>query len=294
MERLHSECLGCFAEKQLKRIPADADESLRIEYMQRALEVLASSPKTSNAPIIAHDIDVARYELFGIRDTFDEERAHFNKLMLGLEGEMDRRVQEAADPLLMAMQLAMMGNFIDFTILDEIDDERLLGYIEKADEVPVSDADLAAIKADLASAKTLAFLTDNCGEVVCDKVLMREIGRQYPDLDITVVVKGVPVVNDACREDAEQVGLAEVARVIDHGCDYPGNPLEVISAEARAAIEESDVVISKGQANFESLFGCGLNVWYLFMCKCQIFSERFSTPLFQGIIANDRRLPFEI
>ena len=112
----------------------------------------------------------------------------------------------------------------------------------------------------------------------------------YPQLDIAVIVRGQDVLNDATMEDAKEVGLTEIVKVIGNGSAIAGNSLGYISAEAEELIRTADVVISKGQGNFESLNGCGLNIYYLFLCKCDWFVRRFKMKRLAGILINDRNL----
>lgn len=113
--------------------------------------------------------------------------------------------------------------------------------------------------------------------------------QQYPQIDITVIVRGKPALNDATIEDAEEAGLSEVVTVIGNGNGITGTWLPEISAEAREKIEEADLILSKGQGNFETLQGCGKNIYYMFLCKCKLFVERFQMEQFEGVLANELR-----
>ena len=148
-----------------------------------------------------------------------------------------------------------------------------------------------ALMADLQKGHSVVYLLDNCGEIVMDKLLIRAIQKAFPALQITAIVRGLPVSNDATVEDAIQVGLTEVVSVIGNGNGLAGTSLEHLSPEARKAVDEADVILSKGQGNFETLNGCGLNVYYIFMCKCDMFARRFQVPRFSGILVNDHHLP---
>ena len=153
----------------------------------------------------------------------------------------------------------------------------------------MDDGLLESLRNDILSAKRLAFIHDNCGEIVMDKALMGVMGEINPGLEITAIVKGGPIVNDVTAEDAEQVNLTAVAhRITDTGCPIAGMPERRISEACRAVLNASDVIISKGQANYETLCECGLNIYYIFMCKCQLFTDRFNVPLFSGLIVRER------
>ena len=195
----------------------------------------------------------------------------------------------ASDPLRRAVQYTMTGNFIDFAALDSVDEGKLRQLIAESADFPVDDGLLESLRNDILSAKRLAFIHDNCGEIVMDKALMGVMGEINPGLEITAIVKGGPIVNDVTAEDAEQVNLTAVAhRITDTGCPIAGMPERRISEACRAVLNASDVIISKGQANYETLCECGLNTYYIFMCKCQLFTDRFNVPLFSGLIVRER------
>ena len=113
----------------------------------------------------------------------------------------------------------------------------------------------------------------------------------FPDLEVTAVVRGEPVVNDADLEAARYVGLDRVVKVIGNGSGIAGTDLDDISDEARNEIETADVILSKGQGNFETIHGCGLNIYYLFLCKCDWFVRKFNAKRFEGMFINEKRIP---
>ena len=130
-------------------------------------------------------------------------------------------------------------------------------------------------------------MTDNCGEIVLDKLLLETIAGIAPHVEKTIIVRGEPVLNDATMEDALQVGIEKCGKVIPNGTNIAGTYIPWLSAEAKLAMDEADILISKGQGNFESLHGCGRNIYYLFLCKCQWFMERFGLPQYSGVFINE-------
>jgi uncharacterized protein with ATP-grasp and redox domains len=125
---------------------------------------------------------------------------------------------------------------------------------------------------------------DNCGEIVIDKLIIEELRKLNPQVNITAIVRGEEVINDATIEDAEQVGLNELVKVIGNGSDILGTCLKYISEEARTVIEEADVVLSKGQGNFETLQGYDKNIYYIFLCKCEMIAEMFGVEKFSPML----------
>lgn len=288
IHRLRPECITCTCNKYLEKYPDDAPTEKKIAYMQKVLTLLAEAPETDAIPVIVRDIDKVRMEMFGEADDYTRIKIHFNEVMLQKEDNFRRQIAGAEDPLKMALQLSMIGNYIDFGAMKNVDEERLNQLLGEAKDKQVDEETYTWLKEDLSKAKRFVFFTDNCGEVVLDKLLLEEIKRQYPQLSVAVVVRGMETLNDATRMDAAQVGLGEVAYVADNGNDVAGTWLPELSEDAAALMEAADVMMAKGQANFETLRCCGKNIYYLFLCKCHIFSDMFGVEPFSGMLVRER------
>lgn len=261
--------------------------------MKELCGLIANAPKDATSPVIVADIRVLIQKYFDIAGSYEDEKKHFNKLMLDSEDVLSQMIESADEPLKEALRLARTGNYIDFGAMNEVSDKKLAELFAETENDVVDEKEWAALKEDLQNAKTLTYLTDNCGEIVLDKLFIRKIKEVYPQLDITVIVRGGNVLNDATLKDAQDIGLAEEVRVIGNGSSIAGNSLGYISMEAETLIRNADVVISKGQGNFESLNGCGLNIYYLFLCKCDWFVRKFQMKRLTGILVNDRNLEKE-
>ena len=169
-------------------------------------------------------------------------------------------------------------------------DEKLFALLREAKNSALDENTLQLFRQDLSKAKKLTFCTDNCGEIVLDKLLIQTLRKLYPALQITVMVRGENVINDATIEDAQQIGLTDVAPVIGNGTAIPGTDPASLSGSAKEAFESADLIISKGQGNFESLSGCGCNIYYLFLCKCDHFVQMFGLRQFEGVFTHERSL----
>ena len=143
-------------------------------------------------------------------------------------------------------------------------------------------------RSDLEKAKKLVYFTDNCGEIVLDKVFIKCIKEAYPQLQITVIVRGENVINDATLEDAKEVGLTDIVSCIGNGNGAPGTVLKRLSKEAKQILLDADLIISKGQGNFETLRKCGMNIYYIFLCKCDLFANTFQVPKLTGMLLNEK------
>ncbi len=288
--RLSAQCITCLLDKNINKYPSDTDEDTALLYMQRLMKIFADAPKTQSAPEVLTDIVRLQTELFGAPEDFSELKAYFNALMLKKAPTVQAKIDASKDVLRLAVCYAMLGNYIDFGAMDSVDEEKLQSLIDGAENMRIADAELENLKADLKKAKRLVYLTDNCGEIVFDKLLIKTLMRLYPDLHIEVIVRGGPVLNDATQEDAKQIGLDKLVPVCGNGTAIAGTCLEKICPAAREKIDAADVILSKGQGNFETLRYCGKNIYYLFLCKCSLFAERFGVAQFTPMLLNDLRM----
>ena len=296
---LHPACVSCLIKKQIDRYPASAPREQVLTYMRRLGQMMAELPDRTGGPAIMEAITDIRREVFGeaaqeVEQDYGAIKTHFNALMMEVAAaeDLSARISSSPDPLRTALGYAMTGNFIDFGAMDSVDEEKLRALLDESpDRISPDLPAYAQLLADLSATRRLVLLTDNCGEIVMDKLLIETVRRLYPAPDITVLVRGGEVLNDATMEDAVQVGLDRLEGVttLGNGDRLAGTDLTRISHEARAAILGADLIIAKGQGNFETLRGCGLNIYYAFLCKCRFFADRFGVPVYTGMLVRERR-----
>ena len=289
--KLNPLCMCCAANKQEKKIRKVPDMARKTEYMQKVMTLIGNPGENACTPSLSADLRKLYREFWSepVED-YTAEKKEFNSLMLGLESNIEKNIRFSDDALKTALLYSRIGNYIDFAALSKVDRNTILNLIHRENKDPLDPVEYGHLKEDLSQAARLVYITDNCGEIVLDKLVIKVLKSYYPDLDITVIVRGFPVVNDATMEDALETGLADLVTVIGNGSGAPGTWLPGISKEARKCIEEADVVIAKGQGNFESLHECGLNIYYLFLCKCDWFQQRFHAKPLQGMFLNERRI----
>ena len=288
--KVSAECMHCLVKRQADNIRKYPDEEKKAEYLGKVLGIIANGAAEEPAPVLLSYIGRLHEAYFGKPFSFEELKKGYNAMLMEKEEEIRQKIGRAEDPLALALRFAQIGNFIDFGAMDSVDDAKLMEFLEQAETLPLSENTYQNVTEDMKSAKKLVFLTDNCGEIVLDKLLLETIAKVYPHLECTIIVRGEPVLNDATMEDALQVGIDSCGKVIPNGTNIAGTYIPWISAEARQVMEEADMLISKGQGNLESLHGCGLNIYYLFLCKCQWFMERFGLPQYSGVFINEKDL----
>lgn len=284
----------CALNKQEQKIRHYPDMEKKTEYMKKVMALIANTEENDCAPSLSVDIQKLYSSFWNCpMEDFTKIKKEFNQLMLNMEASIEDKIRKANDPLEKALLYARIGNYIDFAALSNVDQSTVITLLDEKSSEALDEKEYKNFLHDLSSARKLVYLTDNCGEVVLDKLAVRILKEQYPDLDITVIVRGYPVVNDATMEDAEEIGLTDLVKVIGNGSNVGGTWIPGINAEARELLYDADLIIAKGQGNFETLNDCGLNIYYLFLCKCDLFQRRFHAENLQGMFLNERRLVME-
>ena len=289
--RLDSQCILCLLKRHSETAAKYGDEEQVTAFTRDLMHMICAGPVEMSAPFYTPGITKLFTEHFGLADDrFAEEKEISNRYALERFDRLTEMVRTAADPLYAGLQGAILGNYIDFSALQgEVSFEKLDAMLELLHTIEVDRATFEALRADLGRGKELLYLTDNAGEIVFDRVFLEVIRDTFPNLSITVCVRGGPAQNDATRADAKAIGMP--FRVIDNGTRIPGTVLELASEELNAALSTADVIIAKGQANVETLLDTdhGYNVYYAFLVKCKRFIDRFGKAKLTPMLVHDHK-----
>lgn len=286
----NSMCIACIISKQEKAIRKFSDENKKFEYMQQVVKIVSECSRRESAPGLTEMMKQLYKDFWGEEEDFSTVKQKYNRLLLDKEKAVDERIRKMDDPVKECVKYVCAANYIDFSAVDNVNEKTFETLLEKAAGETVPGEEYALFCKDLKEAKTLVYLTDNCGEIVLDKLFIRYLQEAYPHLQITAIVRGREIINDATMKDAAEVGLTEVVSCIGNGSGAPGTILSRISEEARGLLTSADVIISKGQGNFESLLGEGLNPYYMFLCKCEMFVRRFGLTQYTSVFVREERL----
>jgi uncharacterized protein with ATP-grasp and redox domains len=195
-------------------------------------------------------------------------------MALEIYPELEARVSAAADPFAMAVRMAIAGNIIDLGVNGELTEDEACGAIDGVLCEPFV-GDIAALGEAAGKAGTILYLADNAGEVVFDRLLIQRLGGART----TLAVRGHAVINDATVADAGAARLHEICEVIDNGSDAPGTLLEGCSDMFRRRFEAADLIIAKGQGNYETLSDVRANIFFLFKVKCPVIADHVGHPV---------------
>ena len=288
--KINSFCLACLINMQESQVRKFDDEEKKMDYMREILAFLSSCDPDLSAPALVKPLSRIYEKYWGKRDSMEEVKQEFNDYLLSMEKELEAQIRNHPDPLEAALCYARTGNYIDYAAVKDITKEKLLELFESQGSAGLEKEMYRRFLDDLEHASSLVWLTDNCGEIVLDKIAMKILREQYTDVKVTAIVRGEPVVNDADLEAARYVGLDRIVNVTGNGSGIAGTDLADISEEAEQLIRNADLIVSKGQGNFETIHGCGLNIYYLFLCKCEWFVQKFRAERFQGMFINERSI----
>jgi len=270
--KIFLDCFPCFLRQALEasRI-SGADEETQRDVLNCVMAKLLEISREETPPQIGSMIHETIRKATGISDPYSDIKRLHNEQVLGMEGTLADRIEASSSPLSDALRLAAVGNLID------MGPERKWNSMEDIfRDFTTKDSahfDETSFEASLNRAGTLLYLGDNAGEIVLDKILIGLLLRR-PRLDITYVVRGGPVINDATMEDAKLVGMTDLVRVIDTGVDFPGVVPEASSGEFLDYYHGADMILSKGQGNYESLSEEDKNIFFLLQTKCPVIADK--------------------
>ena len=284
----NSECLLCHMGRTVKTARSLGTEEQAVAFTRDLMRLYLSAPDGVGSPWFGPGTQDLLEKHYGVpHDRFVEEKAESNRFVLARLDQIREKVISAEDPVFAGLQMAILGNYIDFAALQgEISFEKLEEMLENASRMELDLDAYASLCADLEQGKHLLYLTDNAGEIGFDRIFAEEIHKKYPQLQITFCVRGGPAMNDATREDAAEVGIP--FPVIDNGNRIAGTELTMLGAAAKEAFESADVIIAKGMANIETLHGCGYNIYYAFLIKCPRFVSVFGKPKMTPMLVKER------
>ena len=282
-------CLDCMLRRNRETALKLGTEEQTEIFLEEFRKIYEAAPKDVSSPWFSPIIADLLLKMYGLPlDRFREEKEASNRFVMERLDAIREKVFSAADPVLAGLQFAILGNYLDFAALQgQVSFEKLDAMLDEALEMQLDAQVVADFRRELETGKKLLYLTDNAGEIGFDRIFAEAIAAKYPHLQITFCVRGDIAQNDATVEDARAVGIP--FPVIGNGNRVPGTQIDMLSEEAKAALDGADVILAKGMANCETMLGCGYNVYYAFLVKCQRFVSRFGKPMFTPMIVKERK-----
>jgi uncharacterized protein with ATP-grasp and redox domains len=261
-----SECIYCYLRQAHTSLSLVLKDEAKILANLKKLFPLIKSFSFEKTPgeystLVLKEVN----RLLGVSDPYSEEKKLCNTMALEWESYLRKLVHSSSEPLLTAIKLSVVGNIIDLGIKEQIDIKKSIEQIlSQGFRIDDSDAIIQKVKND--SNLNILIIGDNAGEILFDKILVEELLKYTPQ--VVYVVKSGPVINDALLEDAEAVGMTDICKIIETGNDWAGVVVDKCSEEMREHLRKADLIIAKGQANYETLTETAYPVFYTLKAKC--------------------------
>jgi uncharacterized protein with ATP-grasp and redox domains len=286
--KIELECMRCIADQALESPRRFTDDpAVRERILRQALRELSGFDRSRTPPEMGAMLCRVVNEAVGDPDPFLDEKRRLNRVALDLLPELSRMVETAADPFAAAVRIAIAGNVIDFGAPGGVTvgvRQEIVGALDR----PLGGdgaAAVARLRAAAADARTILYLTDNAGEIVLDRLLIERL----PPGAVTVAVRSGPAINDALVEDAEAAGLDEIAEVIGSGSTLPGTLLDRCYSAFVERFRSADLIISKGQGNFETLSDERGPIFFLLRAKCGVVASQLGCEPGDYVVAEAER-----
>jgi hypothetical protein len=269
------DCIPCFLRQALEAARfATHDPALHSRIVLQALGAVAAIDLSQPPPAAIQTIQRLLRQTTGVDDPYRDAKKRFNRLALELLPECVAQVRRARDPFATAIRFAIAGNVIDLGAKGGLGEAGMHVALRRALGEPMA-GDIEPFRRAVSAARQILYLADNAGEIVFDRLLV----EQLPPGRVTLAVRGGPTINDATREDAQTAGLPGLVEVIDNGSDAPGTILADCSEDFRRRFHAADLIIAKGQGNFESLADTAPGVFFLFKVKCPTVAAHVGHPV---------------
>ena len=282
--RTYFDCIPCFVRQTLDSVRLITDnEKIQEQVMREALNLLSDMDFYQSPPAMAQKIHHRIRKITGIKDPYLQMKNRFNKLALEMYSQLRQRIATSAEPLETAVRLAIAGNIIDLGVKTGLTEAQIETTIAQSLTDQFDTKTLKEFREAADQAKNILYLGDNAGEIVFDRLLI----EQLPAEKITFVVKAGPIINDATIEDALTAGLTDIVRVIDNGSDAPGTILKNCSQDFQRRFNEADLIIAKGQGNFETLSDVRKNIFFILRAKCPVIARHLGCEIGSMILTKN-------
>lgn len=278
------DCTPCFVRQTLDAARMSSNDPTAHETILRdVLRWMSEMDLAVSPPAFAQRIHRRLRELTGVADPYAAEKKLHNEMAKRALPALRRDLKISDNALLTAANFAIAGNIIDMGAKTGLQESDLIAAIEHAAENELT-GDTKAFVSAVRTAKQILYLCDNAGEIVFDRLLIEQLGPER----VTAAVRGKPIINDALMEDAVAAGLTDLVPTLGNGSDAPGTVLDDCNEVFRTAFKSADLIISKGQGNFETLSDSDRPIFFLFKAKCPVVAETAGVPLGTHVLRRNR------
>ncbi|NLG12038.1 MAG: DUF89 family protein [Elusimicrobia bacterium] len=282
--KTYLECIPCFFKQGIesaKILGATKDQQKQI--VDEIAKTIPCFPLDSSPPEMGKIVHDIIKKVLKADDPYKQLKQESNQIALSIYKKLKQKVINSEDKLLTGLHLSIAGNIIDYGANHNVHPEREVLKILDSKNTILNKRHFhyLAFKKRLEKADLILFIGDNAGEIVFDKILAEEIKNLYPAKKLVYAVRETPIINDITTEDALFVGMDETAQIISSGSDIPGTLLSRCNDEFLSLFHRADIIISKGQGNFETLADKNLSVplFFLLTVKCPVVGDKLNAKI---------------
>ena len=288
--KTYLECVPCIISHGLSTADKlETSEDKKKEMLGKIMHYLSNCTYEECPPFLVKEVYKILNASLETEDPYAQIKSYFNRELMKFSNEFQNMVDSAEDSYRKALKLAVVGNIIDFGMLHDISKEMVFKEIDEMENKNFDIDDSLKLYNKLKNSGNLLYLGDNCGEIVFDGVFIKFLKKEFPNLKITFGVRGKAVMNDITLVDAHEVGLDKEVKLISNGSGAPGTILDDVSKEFRDNFFDADVIIAKGQGNYESLSEVDRDdVYFMFMAKCSLVAKEMKVPKFSLVCKKNR------
>ncbi|MBC8389644.1 MAG: DUF89 family protein [Actinobacteria bacterium] len=282
--KLHLECVPCYIRQALEAAKmATNDRKLHEQILRESLIVASEFDADGIGFVLQAKIKEVTDKLLPTTDPYRKVKEKYNRIVLGLMDNLKEIIRNSKDSFETSLRISLAGNVIDFGPDAVLNEKILKEAIEKSLSQNLDNKKVKLLQKNINDAERILFIGDNAGEIVLDKIFIENLPREK----ITYAVRGDPALNDATMEDAKMVGMIDSVKVITTGLNMPAAILPFCSHNFLDEYKKSDLVISKGQGNYEALCEEDKNIFFLLKIKCPIVASTFKKRYKVGDIVVD-------
>ena len=278
--RISESCAKCLYDRQKNKTNDAA-------YLAEIKTLIDNRRENDTSPYMVYLFNKTYVKHFGKSADYRDIKNQYNDLVLGLEDKLRDQIERSEDPLATSLMMARIGNYIDFGAMDRVNEDEFLSLFEDTVMRDDDKVTYESLISQCEKAKTFLMICDNCGEIVLDKLMLEQLKKRFPQLQVSVLVRGGEVLNDVTYDDAVYTGMDKVADIISNGEAIAGTIYDMLTDEAKHALDNADVIFAKGQGNYESMTAQGYHAFYMFLCKCDLFVTKFKVPRLTGMFIEE-------
>lgn len=281
---LDPECIPCIVNQayRMSKLLARDNTQLQLDIIKEVCRAVDKLDVNSAAPMFSATMQSIVEKALGTRNPYKNIKQESLKKTRRFIPYLETMVRSANNKLEMALRVAIAGNTIDIAANPGFSIEQEVNRISAN---KIDTGVFRSLREDLRRATTLLYIGDNYEESLFDKILLEQLKPKR----LVFAVRSYPILNDITLEDAKKLEIDKMCEVIESGSKIAGTDLNQCTSEFLDLFEKADVVMAKGQGNYETLMDVDRPIYFLFKVKCEAIARRCGLPVGTSVLYLDKQ-----